>query len=348
MFNLHGKSVQRVQTKWKQLKSTKKAPDRKTIMNIVNNFDQYESVFNNSKVKSGPKITKSTPENIDKVKNLIMERNKTGRRLSIRKGCQEVDLKPTTYHHILKFDLKMKAYKMSVVQPLTGLSQTKRVDYAEFMKELIDDGDIDPKKVWFTDEAHFYLDGYVNRQNFRIWGTENPHMTVVKPLHPKKVTVWCAMCATGIIGPYFFEDTVNGIRYMEMMKTFFFPKIEQHEKASDYWFMQDGAPPHRKTEVFDCLKEKFQYRLIALNAGPDLLEWPPYSPDLNPCDFFLWGYLKDNLYETPIKDTEDLKLRIKSHIEAIPTTMLSRVVDSFEMRLQEVIDKKGGHIEIFH
>lgn len=63
MFTFHDKPVQKVYTKWKQLKSTKKAIDRKTIMNIVNNFDQYGSVFNHSKVKIELKITKSTPDN---------------------------------------------------------------------------------------------------------------------------------------------------------------------------------------------------------------------------------------------------------------------------------------------
>ena len=31
-----------------------------------------------------------------------------------------------------------------------------------------------PKKIIFSDEAHFDLGGYVNKQNCRIWGTENP------------------------------------------------------------------------------------------------------------------------------------------------------------------------------
>ena len=31
------------------------------------------------------------------------------------------------------------------------------------------------KKIIFSDEAHFDLGGYVNKQNCRIWGTENPH-----------------------------------------------------------------------------------------------------------------------------------------------------------------------------
>ena len=42
-----------------------------------------------------------------------------------------------------------------------------------------------------ADEAHFYLDGFVNCQNCRIWGSENPHVIVEKPMHPQRATVWC-------------------------------------------------------------------------------------------------------------------------------------------------------------
>ena len=37
----------------------------------------------------------------------------------------------------------------------------------------------------FSDEAHFYLGGYVNKQNCRICSTENPHAYIEKPTHPK-------------------------------------------------------------------------------------------------------------------------------------------------------------------
>ncbi|GFW45232.1 hypothetical protein TNCV_4733401 [Trichonephila clavipes] len=51
----------------------------------------------------------------------------------------------------------------------------------------------------FTDEAHFWLNGYVNKQNCRIWSEANPQVYVETPLHPEKLTVWCALWAGGIL-----------------------------------------------------------------------------------------------------------------------------------------------------
>ncbi|GFU08353.1 hypothetical protein TNCV_4962851 [Trichonephila clavipes] len=49
------------------------------------------------------------------------------------------------------------------------------------------------------DEAHFWLKGYVNKQNCRIRSEANPQVYVETPLHPEKLTVWCALWAGGIL-----------------------------------------------------------------------------------------------------------------------------------------------------
>ncbi|GFU79310.1 uncharacterized protein TNCV_2138331 [Trichonephila clavipes] len=59
------------------------------------------------------------------------------------------------------------------------------------------------KRILFSDEAHFWLNGYVHKQNGRIWSEANPQVYVETPLHPEKLTAWCALWAGGIIGPYF-------------------------------------------------------------------------------------------------------------------------------------------------
>ncbi|GFT00339.1 DUF4817 domain-containing protein [Trichonephila clavipes] len=55
------------------------------------------------------------------------------------------------------------------------------------------------KRILFSDEAYFWLNGYVNKQNCRIWSEANPQVYVETPLHPEKLTVWCALWAGGIL-----------------------------------------------------------------------------------------------------------------------------------------------------
>ncbi|GFU92213.1 uncharacterized protein TNCV_1509381 [Trichonephila clavipes] len=94
------------------------------------------------------------------------------------------------------------------------------------------------KRILFSDEAHFWLNGYVNKQNCRIWSEANPQVYVETPLHPEKLTVWCALWTGGIIGPYFFKNdeghnvTVNGDRYRAMITNFFIPELNNHDVRS--------------------------------------------------------------------------------------------------------------------
>ena len=62
------------------------------------------------------------------------------------------------------------------------------------------------KKIFFSDEAHFWLNEYVNKQNFRIWCDHNLAAIVKAPLNTQKVTVWCAKQAEAIIATYFFKN----------------------------------------------------------------------------------------------------------------------------------------------
>ena len=79
------------------------------------------------------------------------------------------------------------------------------------------------KIIIFSDEAHFDLGGYGNKQNCRIWGTENSHTYIEKPTHPKRVTVWCGFWSKSIIGSFFVENergedvTVHSDRYGEFI-----------------------------------------------------------------------------------------------------------------------------------
>ncbi|GFX90564.1 DUF4817 domain-containing protein [Trichonephila clavipes] len=143
------------------------------------------------------------------------------------------------------------------------------------------------KSVFFP--GHFWLNGYVNKQNCRIWSEAYPQVYVETPLHPEKLTVWCPLWAGGIIGPYFFKKdeghnvTVNGDRYRAMITNFFIPELNNHD-VQELWFQQDGATCHTARATIDLLKDTFGYHLIS-RFGP--VNWPPRSCDLTPLDYFL-------------------------------------------------------------
>ena len=98
------------------------------------------------------------------------------------------------------------------------------------------------------------------------------------------------------------------------------PQLHEHFQQQQrgafrrLWWVQDGAPAHRRIIVRDRLQELFNHRVIALNRDP---EWPPRSPDLTPCDFFLWGYLKSKVFKTPPRDIADLRGRIVAEVDSL-------------------------------
>lgn len=208
-----------------------------------------------------------------------------------------------------------------------------------------------PWKILWTDEAHFHLTGYVNTQNCRIWATENPLATNPVPLHPAKVTVWCGFTASFIIGPYFFEETgalgpvtvtVTGQRYACLLRNHVIPVLQQRGCVDGIIFMQDGAPPHIANPVKQLLRRHFGNARIISRHFPTA--WPPRSPDLNPCDFWLWGYLKD-VFSAPIANLAELKARIAQHILNVTPETLRSVVEHAVSRFQLVAHNAGQHIE---
>jgi hypothetical protein len=70
-----------------------------------------------------------------------------------------------------------------------------------FLQSIV--GEIDSRLTFFSAEAWFHLQGYINIQNYRYWSSQNSHLTQEVPLQPMKVGVWYAVSARRIV-PVFF------------------------------------------------------------------------------------------------------------------------------------------------
>ncbi|GFU31409.1 DUF4817 domain-containing protein [Trichonephila clavipes] len=84
------------------------------------------------------------------------------------------------------------------------------------------------KRILFSDEVHFWLNGYVNKQNCRIWSEANPQVAI--------------------------------------NTNFFIPELNNHD-VQELWFQQDGATCHTARAIIDLLKDTFGDRLIS-RFGP--------------------------------------------------------------------------------
>jgi len=212
----------------------------------------------------------------------------------------------------------------------------------------------DPELVILTsDEAHFHFKGSVNKQNFHYWSTINPRQVHEHPLHCDRVTVWIAVAKFGVIGPYFFEEngrsvTANSARYIVMIRNSLITELRRRRlNQFRIWFQQDGATAHTSRETMAELRRLFPGKLISHRG--DVLR-PPCSPDLSPCDFFLWGYLKEKVYVDKPRDIPQLQNAIERESRAITRQMCEQMMANFSRSLNECVKNKGRHLNdvIFH
>ena len=70
-------------------------------------------------------------------------------------------------------------------------------------------------------------------------------------------------------------------------------------------------------------------------------------PDLTPCDFFLWGYIKSKVFKTPPPDIFTLRLRIINEFETLANKreFISSAMSSMQRRAQICLERDGGHFE---
>lgn len=169
-------------------------------------------------------------------------------------------------------------------------------------------------------------------------------MRPLKTLQRKKVMVWIGIVDRTILRPYFFEGNVDSDSYLEMITDFLLPELHRLGYDSmDLCYMHDGAPAHYPETVRQCLNENFGSWIGRGNGA--LIAWPPRSPDLNPLDFFLWGFLKTQVYRDNPQTLEEIMQKIVENLNEISEQTLALVQNNLLQRLYNVITAEGHHFE---
>jgi hypothetical protein len=323
-------------------------PTTMTIHRNVIKYRQHATSQNRNSKNSGRRRTGRSNENIDRVQEAL-EENPRG--IVCRRNG--LGLTRATFNRIVSLDLKWHPYKIRVRHELKPTDPDRRIRFCRWFLEKCRDRRFLQNFI-IGDEAGFAMNGSVNTQNVREYAPKGqpPDFFYQRNECRTRITVWVGLCGNGkLIGPFFFEGSVNGLRYLEMLNEKVFPKLVQlfgdqfdGDHFSRLWWAQDGAPAHGALDIRAWLAEFFPNHTIALHHNH---EWPPRSPDLTPCDFFLWGYVKSRVYVSPPASVDDLRQRIIREIAHVKRDemMIKRAVRDMVRRSRTCIQEGGKHIE---
>lgn len=315
----------------------KSPPTHRTIARIRDKFEADGTVHNVNKKRSGRPRTSTSPRKEEQVQEALIRSPQK----SLRQTARETHISKDSVHRIMK-RLGWKSYIPTLTHALNDDDPDRRVQFCEwYLEKCAEDAGFPHKIVW-SDEATFKLNGTINRHNCTYWGPVNPHVTVEHHLNLPGVTVWCGISARGIIGPFFFNGTVNGDRYLTLLEESIGPHIEEMFGDDEIYFQQDGAPPHYHCDVRAHLNATHPDTWIGRRGA---IEYPARSPDLTPMDFFLWGYLKDKVYCRKPRTIDALKLEIERQCQEIPNELCRKVCDSIASRYQLCLDSDGHQFE---
>lgn len=330
-------SFTRIINEWHEHFPTK-SPSKSTMQTLVSKFEATGCVTDAK--RTGAPTTIRTEENAD----LLAAAYTQSPKKSQRRASAELGISRTSVQRIMK-EIGLKPYRPRLLHALNEDDFDRRVQFCEnFITQFNDDPTFVDKIIW-TDEATFKLNGRINRHNAVYWADENPHEILTKEVNTPGVTVWGGLTSDGLLGPFFFDDTVTATSYLNMLEDKVWPIISRRPNAEEIIFQQDGAPPHFALIVRTWLDQHFPNRWMG-RRGP--IEWPARSPDLSPPDFFLWGVLKDKVYQhgRP-QNINHLKDLIRREWATITPQMCERVTHSVIDRFEDCINANGGHFELF-
>jgi len=231
--------------------------------------------------------------------------------------------------HLRKFKCRWIPYQ------LTPLRQKNRVEGAQALLMTLNDPEMLEKTIT-GDQAWFYLDNPFEEQ----W-TESPSDVsthVKRTIQSKKVmiTVLWGIHGFYLVDPLPDDQTYDSIYFVTLLQRLksILNRSGIFEKDCILSLHLDNAKVHRSQYTNEKVTE----------LGFAMLPHPPYSPDLAPSDFFLFGYIKDKLKGVVCKSIKSLMKKINSIVNAIPLEMLQDVMQAWIRRLYTVAEGDGSYI----
>jgi hypothetical protein len=296
---------------------------------------------------SGRKRSVRTPQNIDAVYDLVLsQENAPQTHRTTRQIAREIGMSQRTVGRVIHNDLQLKCLKKRRAQQLTTSNTNSRLERCKQLLRKFPEHSVN--FIWFSDEKVFTVAPPINAQNDRLYvssttlkhDVDAPRLLRTRPTFSRSIMVSVAVSKLGCTDMFFVEPgvKVNGEYYRDvLLKQQMLPAVRR--MSGDFFvFQQDSAPAHRARDTIEMLRRETPDFI-----GPDL--WPANSPDLNPVDYRIWGLIQERVYQTAIRDIDDLKQRLVAVWAELKQSVIDKAIEQWRPRLRACVRAKGQHFE---
>ena len=226
--------------------------------------------------------------------------------------------------------------KLQLKPPINQRIKNLRLEFAH---RWLDNGQETLGNIIWTDET--MIRSHPSKKRISQWIDKGTPMKD-QPVQVKKHSDGFLVMFWGCFSKHAFgpivnvNGSMNGEKYKQFIEEYLLPELDaaKHLIGGNWRLMHDNAPCHRSRVVTEYLNEKCI----------EFIEWPPYSPELNPIEN-IWAWMKNKLlveYGTP-ETEEELIAQVREVWENIPEEMAEKFCGNYERRLQAVIEANGGY-----
>jgi histone-lysine N-methyltransferase SETMAR len=316
----------------------KDAPKYRTVEKWAALFERGRNSIEDDP-RSGRPVDATSDENCKAVEDLVMN----DRRLTVSEIAASISISVGSVDTILNEKLGMsKVCARWVPRNLTRVQKQIRVDIS---RELLGRYDAEPAnflaRIVTGDETWLHYWDPETQQEFKQW----KHKESPAPKRPRTQT------STGKIMASIFWDaegvimidymphgsTITGQYYADLLGRL---RKEIKEKrrsklAHGVLVLHDNAPAHTSKVARAAIRD----------CGFEELPHPPYSPDLAPSDFYLFGHLKKHLRGQRFSDDEELKAASEQYLEMVEENFYENGIKELPGRWHKCIDLSGEYVE---
>jgi hypothetical protein len=298
----------------------------------------YRQVYYACKTRPTPKKRTGRPPIISttQIEELIafISLSKINRRMAYWRVATELGWEGVS-ESAIRSALRRVGYRRYVAlhkPPISEKNRQLRLEFALQHKDWTDeqwDAILWSDETWVTPGSHRKT--YVTRKADEAL---NPTCIVEKERKKKGWMFWGCFSGKAGKGPGIFWEKDWGTINAESYQQYTVPVIHGWMRLHPgHIFMQDGAPGHAADETLQDL----------LDRGIVKVEWPPYSPDLNPIET-VWNWMKDYIKDNYPQDKmryDELRKAVKEAWNAVPEEWLIELVRGMKQRCEAVIKANG-------